>query len=100
MLFWQSKEVSQILVLVIVRDSFGCRRNVELREVLYKGLERFLRRDEKELPKKNSLQVSLSKLEGEETSTKNDISFLYSQLACTAVDLRPKHYEIEKNNAP
>ena len=51
-------------------------------------------------PKRTLLQVSLSKLEGEETSTKNDISFLYSQLACTAVDLRPKHYEIAKNNAP
>ena len=97
MLCWHSKKVSQ--VLVIVRDSFGCRRNVELREVLYKGLERFLRRDEKELPKKNSLQVSLRKLQGEKTSTK-EFSFLFSQLACTAVDLCPKYYEIEKNNAP
>ena len=33
MLRWQSKKVSQ--VLVIVRDSFGCRCNVKLWEILY-----------------------------------------------------------------
>ena len=49
-------------------------------------------------PKRTLLQVSLRKSKEEKISMK-DFFVLFSRLACIIVDLRPKRYEIENNNA-